>query len=131
VTIPTPRPGDPSGSVVVDQGDDDRAVYTVDEVAYLLTLSRSAAYAMVRAGEIPARRLGRRWVIPKNRFHVWLDDLPEASLEDVARECGIGPDDDHQVTNLDPADLVRARDEIDALDRGDLHLDDIDPRDTP
>jgi excisionase family DNA binding protein len=127
MTIPTPRTG-PADDV--DQGDDDRAVYTVDEVAYLLTLSRSATYAMVRAGQIPARRLGRRWVIPKNRFHTWLDDLPEASLEDVAHACGVDPAT-HQPSNLDPTDLFRARDEIDALDRGDLDLDDIDPRDTP
>jgi excisionase family DNA binding protein len=50
-----------------------RAVYTVPEVAELLSLSRGSAYAMIRSGEIPAKKLGSRWVIPKNRFHAWLD----------------------------------------------------------
>ncbi|MGC4886348.1 helix-turn-helix domain-containing protein [Micromonospora sp. DT227] len=50
-----------------------RAVYTVKEVAGMLSLSVSSAYALVRAGQIPAERLGRRWVVPRTRFHAWLD----------------------------------------------------------
>lgn len=52
-----------------------RAVYTVLEVAKLLSLSRGNTYAMVRSGEIPALKLGSRWVIPRRRFHEWLDSL--------------------------------------------------------
>ncbi|MFI7588784.1 helix-turn-helix domain-containing protein [Spongisporangium articulatum] len=62
------------------------AVYTVEEVKDLLRIARGAAYAMVQNGEIPAKKIGTRWVIPKARFHAWLNDLPEASLEDIARE---------------------------------------------
>jgi excisionase family DNA binding protein len=61
----------------------DRAVYTVREVAHLLSLSLGATYALVRSGEIPARRLGSRWVIPRNRFEQWLDECtvePEPEL---------------------------------------------------
>ena len=50
-----------------------RVVYTVPEVAEALGISRGSAYARVRAGEIPAIRLGGRWVIPMHRFHTWLD----------------------------------------------------------
>jgi excisionase family DNA binding protein len=53
--------------------DGDRAVYTVREVAHLLSLSLGVTYALVRSGEIPARRLGGRWVIPRARFRQWLD----------------------------------------------------------
>jgi excisionase family DNA binding protein len=53
------------------------AVYSVVEVAQLLSLSRGTAYALVRAGTIPALRLGNRWVIPRGRFHTWLDSLDE------------------------------------------------------
>lgn len=56
-----------------------RAVYTVSEVAHLLSLSRGSAYALVRDGTIPAHRLGNRWVISRARFHAWLDDWKEAS----------------------------------------------------
>ncbi|MDQ3762992.1 MAG: helix-turn-helix domain-containing protein [Actinomycetota bacterium] len=54
-----------------------RAVYTVPEVAQLLSLSRGTAYALVRDGTIPALRLGSRWVIPRVRFHAWLDSLDD------------------------------------------------------
>jgi excisionase family DNA binding protein len=54
-----------------------RAVYTVVEVAQLLSLARGTAYALVRDGTIPALRLGNRWVIPRARFHAWLDSLDE------------------------------------------------------
>lgn len=52
------------------------AVYTVAEVAELLSLSTGTTYALVRSGEIPARKVGNRWVIPRQRFHDWLNDLP-------------------------------------------------------
>lgn len=53
----------------------ERAVYTVVEVARLLSLSRGRAYALVRDGTIPALRLGGRWVVPRTRLHAWLDSL--------------------------------------------------------
>ena len=40
----------------------------------------------VRSGETFAMKLGGRWLIPRRRLHQWLDDLPEASTEDVAAE---------------------------------------------
>jgi excisionase family DNA binding protein len=67
------------------------AVYTVTEVAELLSLSRGSAYSLVRTGEIPALKLGGRWVIPKRRFHTWLDNLPDANTEDLERELQRGP----------------------------------------
>lgn len=58
----------------------DPATYTVDEVAALLHISRGNAYRCVNDGTIPAKRIGRRWMVPKSRFHEWLEsiDLPEA-----------------------------------------------------
>ncbi|MGH3627508.1 MAG: helix-turn-helix domain-containing protein [Sciscionella sp.] len=55
----------------------ERAVYTVPEVARLLSLARGTAYALVRDGTIPALRLGGRWIVPRARFHAWLDCLDE------------------------------------------------------
>jgi excisionase family DNA binding protein len=51
-------------------------VYTVPEVAKLLAVSRNTAYLMVRTGQLPARRLGTRWVVPRKAFHNWLDATP-------------------------------------------------------
>lgn len=66
-----------------------RAVYTVEEVAHLLSLSRGSTYTLVRTGQIPALKLGGRWVIPKRRLHAWLDNLPTveptSDIDDQAR----------------------------------------------
>jgi excisionase family DNA binding protein len=53
---------------------EESAVYTVKEVAGLLRLSLGSTYALIREGEIPAKKMGARWVIPKRRFHAWLDE---------------------------------------------------------
>ena len=54
-----------------------RAVYTIKEVAVLLALSLNSTYALVRAGRIPAVKLGNRWMVPKQRFHAWLNEQAE------------------------------------------------------
>ena len=76
-TNPTPAPVVSIGAC---------AVYTVAEVAHMLSLSRGSTYQLIRTGEIPALKLGGRWIIPKRRFHTWLDNLPDASIEDIERE---------------------------------------------
>jgi excisionase family DNA binding protein len=37
---------------------------TVEEAGALLGISRSSAYEACRRGEIPALRIGSRWIIP-------------------------------------------------------------------
>ena len=51
----------------------ERATYSVDEVAHLLGLSRGLAYQCVRQGQIPAIRVGRRWMVPRKVFQEWLE----------------------------------------------------------
>lgn len=49
-------------------------VYTVRQVATLLGINLGVTYELIRHGEIPAKRLGRRWVIPRRLFHAWLNE---------------------------------------------------------
>ncbi len=58
--------------------------YTVRQVATLLGLSLGSTYALVREGTIPATRLGGRWVIPRTRFHTWLDAITDAPADAVS-----------------------------------------------
>lgn len=67
-----------------------RAVYTVKEVAEMLNLNLGGTYALIRSGDIPAIKLGGRWAVPKKRFHAWLDDLPEATDQDIAAQLRHG-----------------------------------------
>lgn len=70
--LPT-RPERPTTQDPAAETAESTAVYTVVEVAKLLKLSRGSAYESVRSGDIPAMKIGHRWVIPKRRFHAWLD----------------------------------------------------------
>ncbi|HJT04520.1 MAG TPA: helix-turn-helix domain-containing protein [Pseudonocardiaceae bacterium] len=60
----------------------ERAVYNVQEVSQMLSISLGGTYQLCRDGTIPALKLGGRWVVPKTRFHIWLDNLPTVDLED-------------------------------------------------
>ncbi len=78
----TERPPDPTPtSTATTSRRNELAVYTVKEVSILLRLSLGSTYALVRAGEIPAKKMGARWVIPKRRFHAWLDSETEPDTE--------------------------------------------------
>ena len=43
-------------------------VLTVEEAAKVLRISRGLAYELVRRGELPSIRLGRRLVVPRRRL---------------------------------------------------------------
>ena len=58
--------------------------YSVDKVAELLGIARGVAYECVRNGSIPATRVGRRWLVPRKRFHAWLDGT------EIAWMAGLG-----------------------------------------
>ena len=54
-------------------------IYTVSQAAARLGISTGLAYELVRAGRIPAKRLGRRWVVPRQLFHTWLNEMPKGA----------------------------------------------------
>jgi excisionase family DNA binding protein len=51
---------------------DHRITLTIEETASLLGLGRTATYEAARRGQIPARRLGRRVVVPVPALLEWL-----------------------------------------------------------
>ena len=51
----------------------EKLVYSIQEVADLLGISRSYAYELVRKGTIPVLELGRKRVIPKEKFNQWVN----------------------------------------------------------
>lgn len=57
--------------------DEGTATISVEAAARKLGIGRSAAYAAVRRGEIPALRLGRLWRVPKARLEQMLGETPE------------------------------------------------------
>lgn len=57
-------------------------VYSVAEAAAALGIGRSLAFELVRRGELPTVRLGRRRVIPRHLLINWLDARFRASMDD-------------------------------------------------
>ncbi|WP_436793493.1 helix-turn-helix domain-containing protein [Actinospongicola halichondriae] len=63
----------PPALLALVYGDDrSRITLTVDELAEVLDKSRSATYAAVGRGELPARRVGRQIVVPIPLLQQWL-----------------------------------------------------------
>ena len=50
----------------------EKLVYSIQEVAELLGISRSYAYELARQGVFPVLILGRKRVIPKEKFNEWI-----------------------------------------------------------
>jgi len=44
----------------------------ISDVAGILGLSLSRTYAMLARGELPATRVGGRWVVPRAAWEAWL-----------------------------------------------------------
>lgn len=51
----------------------EKLVYSIQEAADLLGISKSYAYELVRNGTIPALELGKKRVIPKEKFYAWVN----------------------------------------------------------
>jgi excisionase family DNA binding protein len=57
---------------------EDRLVFTVEEAAQLLGISRSFAYEAVQRGDIPSMRIGRRILVPKAKLERFLEQTGES-----------------------------------------------------
>ncbi len=47
-------------------------ILTVPEVAKVLRIGRTEAYAMVGRGDIPVLRIGRRVIVPRKALEEWV-----------------------------------------------------------
>jgi excisionase family DNA binding protein len=72
-------PNDPASETAASVGNDavvesqgDRLVFTVEEAAYLLNISRALADGLLARGEISSIRLGRRIAIPRRQLEILL-----------------------------------------------------------
>jgi excisionase family DNA binding protein len=72
----------------------ERRTYTVTETAAVLGISRTSAYERVRAGELPALRLGRRIVITRHA----LEELLGAPIPDRGARSEVRASADEALT---------------------------------
>lgn len=59
----------------------EKLVFSIQEVAEMLGISKSYAYELVRNGTIPALQLGRKRVIPKEEFKKWINGNTDGKME--------------------------------------------------
>ena len=61
--------------------DEERLTLTVNEAAKLLGIGRQLAYDRIKAGQIPAIKIGRRLLVPRRALEKLLDrpQLPGAN----------------------------------------------------
>ena len=69
----------------------DAAMLTVPQLAKYLKLSLGTTYQYLRQGIIPARRIGRRWVISRRRIDVWLDEVEVVPEPEPVAATGTEP----------------------------------------
>ncbi len=60
--------------------DNEKLTLTVSETARLLGISRGLAYEMVRTGELPSVRFGKRVLIPRRALEKLLEQGQVAAL---------------------------------------------------
>lgn len=75
----------------MDQKRYEESVYTVPQVAKMLGINRNLAYELARRGELPALRLGRRLVCPKQA----IDRLLGQGMPTVQEEPAASVDLNH------------------------------------
>jgi len=62
--------------------DMERLVFTVEEIAKILGISRPSAYLGIHNRQIPHIRIGQRILIPKKEFYIWLEN-PEVGIPKI------------------------------------------------
>ncbi|MCX7746015.1 MAG: helix-turn-helix domain-containing protein [Clostridia bacterium] len=60
----------------------EKLIYTPEETATLLGMGMNKVYELLALGAIPAKKLGRKYLIPKHALEQWLNNSPkEAGLD--------------------------------------------------
>ena len=52
----------------------EKLCYTPHDIMALTGLSKGTVYSALRLGIIPHFRIGKSYIIPKSRFHRWLEE---------------------------------------------------------
>jgi excisionase family DNA binding protein len=62
----------PNTPIQRSSGEFDRATFTVNELASHIGISTPMVYRMLKSGEIPRRKAGKKYIIPKSAVAEWL-----------------------------------------------------------
>jgi excisionase family DNA binding protein len=65
----------------------DPIAYTISQAAAAAAAGKTIIYAAIKAGELPARKRGRRTVILAADLRAWVDGLPTIKLKPKQRQA--------------------------------------------
>jgi len=82
-----------AGTARVDEPEDSRLAYGVEEAARIIGIGRTLAWALVRSGDLPSVRIAGRVLIRRWQLVDWLDACPETNVILLHGEGFSGLDD--------------------------------------
>src|SRR3974377_154114 len=92
----------------------DETFLTTEEVLEYLQVNLRTVYRLIKAGKIPAVRVGRQWRFRKRDIHAWLHN---------PRPRGRGVDDEASIRDLLSKTLALAEYDVDVAPDGRSALD--------
>jgi excisionase family DNA binding protein len=112
----------------------DEVFLTTEEVLAYLQVNLRTVYRLIKAGKIPAVRVGRQWRFRKRDIDAWLDSqrsrgadiLPAAAAPAAARDAGkriLVVDDEASIRDLLSKTLKLAEYDVDTASDGSTALD--------
>src|SRR5215813_6069436 len=115
----------------------DETFLTTEEVLEYLQVNLRTVYRLIKAGKIPAVRVGRQWRFRKRDIDAWLDSqrarggvrLPAAAQPEPARQAGgsrphiLVVDDEASIRDLLAKTLSLAEYEVDVAGDGRSAID--------
>lgn len=58
----------------------EKMLFSIEEAAELLGIGRSTAYDLVKGGELPSVKIGRRRLVPREALHTWIRKKTEGGV---------------------------------------------------
>jgi excisionase family DNA binding protein len=86
VAVVRPHVGEVVGTLPANDGEDamhSPLAYSIAEACAAARAGRTAIYEAIKAGELIARKRGRRTIILSEDLRRWLDDLPALTTKPV------------------------------------------------
>ena len=59
------------------------SLWNVDDVGKYLNISRDTVYRWIGKKQMPAMRIGKKWLFRKNEIDVWLNNMDRLQKETV------------------------------------------------
>ena len=64
----------------------DQLLYTIDQCCRLTATGRTKIYELIAAGEIPARKVGKKTVVAATDLRRWAEQLPTVEVNSAGNE---------------------------------------------